>query len=174
MATTTDPIDTVDGLETAAKETAAAVIEEHLAAFEADGWGVFESSTAAAAGLKTQSGQFIEYLTALDELSAKQTPETVASGAIHAAAVVLRLASSIETIAEWLDVSPDTVRRYYTPIREAVSDELTTTGTLETAAPYLSTDAQPGQLCLATGTSTLNESLAGDTASSVLNRYTVR
>jgi len=116
--------------------------------------------------LEQQTALFIQYLNDRATLSNAE-PDSVASGALYGAVVVLDIDVSRESIAMLANVAAQTADRHFSTIQTGLLEEARTQGTFNIDSPYLRTEAQLIRLCIEKSSSSIGNLLDAETVARI-------
>lgn len=116
--------------------------------------------------LEQQTAQFIQYLDDHATLSNAE-PDSIASGALYGAVVVLDIDVSQESIAMLATVATQTVDRHFTTIQNGLLEKARAKGTFNIDSPYLHPDAHLFRLCIEKSSSSIGSLLEAETVARI-------
>ena len=116
--------------------------------------------------LEQQTAQFIQYLDDHATLSNAE-PDSVASGALYGAVVVLDIDVSRESIAMLANVATQTTDRHFTTIQNGLLEKARAQGTFNIDSPYLHPEAHLFRLSIEKSGSNMSNLLDAETVARI-------
>jgi len=116
--------------------------------------------------LEQQTAQFIQYLDDHTILSNAE-PNSVASGALYGAVIVLDIDVSRESIAMLANVAMQTADRHFTTIQDGLLEKARAQGTFNIDSPYLHPEAHLFELCIEKSSSSIGNLLDAETVARI-------